>query len=321
VFFSLLSLACHQPTGADRAPRQLERADAVAAADFDGDGVDEPVLIVDGAARWPSGEADLGGAVQITARAPDGSVLLGTGSSRALPDAPARVWRLGSGGATLLWESAGPRNQVTELRAAGDRIWLGVFGDQTRVSAGWLEGDQHKVEVQEKLGTRQLPLGDLGVLVGRVYGDQPRSDGDLRLLRDGGVVRPLPTLRGVRSLAAADLDGDGGLEILVGDGWHYAYGSQAVARVRLLEAPEWTTGRTLATFDDEYSVRQIEVTGGGDILATGTKAVHLLRRDALGWRDLELAPLAETGNAVLFQDAGGPAVLLSGDPARIVPLP
>ena len=110
------------------------------------------------------------------------------------------------------------------------------------------------------------------------------------------------------------------LELLVGDGWHFAYGKQAIGRVRLLEGPDWSEGRTIASFDGEYTVREIFPIGDR-LVAVGTRAVHLLERDALGWSDHVLAPIEETGHAVVIQEAGGPAVLISGDPARVVPIP
>ncbi len=317
-----LSLGCQQPPAR---PRELTRADAVAAADLDGDGADEPVLVLDGVATWPGGEADLGGGLSASARYdPDGdgreALLLGTGMTRDMREAPARVWRLDEDGASLLWEGRGPRNQVTDLRVLDGKIWLATYADRASVAGGWLEGGEHRVLLREKYANRQLPLGEDSALVGRIYGDKPKSDGDLRLMTKGSAPRVLPTLRGVRSLTAADLDGDGADELLVGDGWHYAYGQRAVARVRLLEAPRWERGRTVASFDGEYTVREIAVSGG-DILALGTGALHLLRRDDLGWSDTVLAQVDETGSAALFQDPSGPAVLVSGSPARIIPLP
>ena len=313
------------PAGEPREARELARADAVAAVDLDGDGVDELILVTDGVARWPGGELDLGGSLLASARDARGSggreaLLLGSGMSRDFREAPARVWRLDASGGELLWEHNGPRNQITDLRVTADGIWLAAFQDASHVVGGWLVDGEREPLIRETFATRQLPVGSDQALVGRIYGDKPKSDGDLRLMGKGVTARTLPTLRGVRSLAVADLDGDKRDEVLVGDGWHYAYGKQAIARVRLLEAPDWSTGRTLASFDGEYTVREIFVVGDR-IVAVGTKGVHLLQRDGLGWSDTTLAPIAETGQAVVIQEAAGPAVLISGDPALVVPIP
>ena len=44
----------------------------------------------------------------------------------------------------------------------------------------------------------------------------------------------------------------------------------------------------------------------------------LFERDALGWAPRDLGPVSETGTAVAVQTAEGPAVLISGNPARLV---
>ncbi len=253
---------------------------------------------------------------------PDGDghevLLLGTGMGRTARSAETRIWSLGQGGAELLFQRKVTRNQVADIDFLGERIWLALFGQGKTVEAGWLEGRQFQAVESRELATTWLPLGEDRRVVGRVYGDVPRAPGDLRVVGPEGE-RTLPSLRGVRSLAAMDLDGDGHDELLVGDGWHYSYGKQGIGRVRLLEGPDWETGRTIAMFDGEYTAWSLEVVGDR-ILATGNRHVHLLTRDALGWSDVRVSPVTETGNAVAFRDGSGWWALVSGSPARLVPL-
>jgi hypothetical protein len=133
----------------------------------------------------------------------------------------------------------------------------------------------------------------------------------------------------VRTLTLANLDSDPELELLVGDGWHYAYGQQAVGRILLLDGPDWKTGRTLGLLDGEYSARSIEVaselTGGepstSGVLVVGTKKVHFFTRDALGWSDTIVGPSTETANAVLIRTPKGLAAWIAGQPnSRLVGL-
>ncbi len=312
------------PGSDDRAAGELGPADRVGAVDLDGDGFDEVVLVADGVATWEGRVAELGGDVQVVRRAdPDGDgrqvLLLGTGMSRRDRQAPTRVWAIGPDGAELLLERRSVRNQVADLRVVGGRVWAALFGVDKAVEAGWIVDGALEVIDTRDLAAAWLPLPDGRRIIGRVYGDQPKAPGDLRIVGPDRE-RILPTLRGVRSLTAADLDGDGHDELLVGDGWHHSYGRQALARVRLLEGPDWKAGRTIAMFDGDYTVWSTEVIGGR-ILATSTSAVHLLERDPLGWSDREVAPMAEVGNAVAYRDVTGWWALVSGRPARLVPLP
>ncbi len=335
---SLLLLACPAPAPPSPAPwvagapLALEPADAVAAADLDGDGSDEIIRVRQGVAHWRDRRADLGGTVQVVSRADlDGDgrqeALIATGMGRASPEAPARLWAIEEDGARLLWEAQGPRNQVTELHlrprteGSGSRIFLVHFVDGKTVQGGWLEEGALDVQHSQSMATSMMPVSD-GLLVGRLYGDQPRSDGDLRL--HGASTRTLTSLRGVRALASGDLDGDGSQDWLVADGWHHAYGQQALASVRLFPG-DGSAPRVIAVLDGSYTVNRLEVVhppAGGPalILATGSHGLWLLVPDALGWSPLELARLGETDNAVLHREGQALSVILSGLQARRVPI-
>ncbi len=298
---------------------ELSPADSVAAADLDGDGQDEWLLVVNGLLTWPGGEQNLGAAVHRVARGDlDGDgreeALLGVGMSRDYRQAASALWVVSAEGAAQVWTNAGPRSQVTDLRVIGGRVFLAHFEDRFTVTGGWLEGGVLTAVHQGRLATQQLPMTE-GVVAGRVYGEEPLSDGDLVLHGVDGS-RELPSLRGVRGLATADLDEDGDADLLVGDGWHYAYAEQATARVQVLEGPSWRDSRTVGFFPGDYSVDTLEVKDGW-ILATGAREVHLLRLDALGWADSLVATVSEGGNAVFFRTDKGLGVLSSGSPARI----
>ena len=124
-------------------------------------------------------------------------------------------------------------------------------------------------------------------------------------------------------MALGQLDEDADLELLVGDGWHYAYGEQALGRILLLDGPDWTSARTLGLLDGEYSARSIEVTSSlveqpgeqAGVLVGGTKKVHYFKRDALGWSSRVLGPTTETSNTVLIRTPRGLAAWIAGAPS------
>jgi len=325
-FLPILLSACAASPSAPATPRDLESADAVAVYALPQGPA--PVLITGGVASWAGQTRDLGGSVGVVTSADiDGDglddAIIATGRGRDRPEAPIAVWSIGSGGAELLWQTRTPRNQVTELRLRDGRLFIAWFSSSKDVSAGWLEDGQVTEIAAAHMGMRQLPLADGRLVQGRLYGEQPRSDGDLRLRSTDGTIAPLVSLRGVRALAAADLDGDGDEEVLVGDGWHSHYGKHGDARVRMLDGAELTDGRTIGFLDGEYAARELAVVGSGSaagILVTGTTAVHWMTRDALGWAMTRVTPVTEVGNAVPYPDPSGLMVLVAGEPARLVPL-
>lgn len=306
----------------------LEPADFVGAADFDGDGVDERVRVLEDVLYWPGGQQALDAGVHVIRRArlAEGErVLLGLGMNRDHREAPAMILSVGPQGPELLWEENGPRNQVADIRVHDEEIYVTRFVAPKRVEGAYLRDGKMQSVHRDGLATQQLPLGDGELLVGRVYGEAARSHGDLRHGRNG-VFRTLPTLRGVRSMAVGQLDEDAELELLVGDGWHYAYGEQAVGRVLLLDGADWGSARTLGMLDGEYSARSIEVASSlidqpglsAGVLVSGTKKVHYFKRDKLGWSARELGPTTETSNTVLVRTPRGLAAWIAGSPKSIL---
>ena len=314
----LLLLACTSaPARVARPPGDVataDDADLVAAFDGDGDGVDELVTVLGSTARWPGGEQDLGGAPQRATRGTlDGEevALVASGMDRDHKGVPARVWAIGPSGARVVYERATPRAQIPSLEVIDGRLWVAVYADSFLVEGGWVDHGVLEVVASGRLAEAQLPVGDQ-TAVGRVYGDEPRSDGDLTLQPSG---RLLATFRGVRSLELADVNHDGAPDLLVADGWHSNYGQVADGRVLLLRGPDFVQASVVAHLGADYAAEDM-VLQGDDILVTGPVGVHLLRRDEVGWVDFSLGDSA--GNAVFVSSPEGPAVFIAGHPSRVV---
>ena len=323
-----------QPEASGRSLTLVEHADAVAAANLDGKGADELIYIRKGKIfLGDQGEtplADTGAQLQQVTRGDidgdgDEEALLGFGAGRLFRDAEAQVWAVHADRAEKLWSETAQRAQVADLRLVDGQIFIAHFTTDRRVEGAWLIEGGLQVLGGANLGAAQVPLPDGDLLVGRLYGDEPRSDGDLQRLRGDDVVETLPSLRGVRALGLVELDGDPEPEVLVADGWHFQYGLHAVGHLRLLDGPGLKSSRTIALLEDSYTINDVEVVNHEDprergLLLTGAKGVHLLRRDGLGWEDVRLEEAAETANAVVVYRDDGPWALISGSPSTLIPL-
>ena len=291
-----------------------EAAQLVAAADFDGDGVDELVRVQDGVLHWPGGTQEVTGAPQRVARGDLGQgevALVAMGMSRDHKGAPIEVWQVGADGAQRIFQKRTPRAQIPTLEVIDGKLWAAVFTDTYTVEGGWVSDGQFDAKASGRLAEAQLPWGDEFV-VGRVYGDEPRSDGDLKLQPSG---RDLPVFRGVRQVEATDLDGDGDQDLLVADGWHSNYGQVADGRVLVLMGPDLEQQSVIAHLGPDYTAEVMEHQGR-DLLVTGPTNVHLLRKDPVGWVDYNLGE--HGGNAVFVKTPEGPAIWVAGDPSRVV---
>ena len=139
------------------------------------------------------------------------------------------------------------------------------------------------------------------------------------MIQEDGKYETVPTLRGVRALAAADLEGDGRAELLFGDGWHKAYAKHGRFRptvARWQPGGAWTS-ELVEERSDQYSIERIGWFAG-HLVASGSQGVYRYRRDGGAWkRSGPLAPTASTGS---WSSLGADALLLSGPAARRVPV-
>lgn len=299
----------------------LPGAECVAAGDLDADGTESLAICRGTTLHFPDNNLSFdildSGSVQVlTAWPAHHSLVVAKGQGRGHRDAAIEVLEVREGGAESLWKRDGERDQVTDVRPIGDRLWVAAYSDAKTVSGGWLEAGDLQAGVSAHMGQRQLPLNDGSVVVGRVYGPAPRSPGDLQLHGPGGA-KPLHSLRGVRALAAADLDGDGVAEVISGDGWHYAYGKEADPRIVLHDGPDLASSRTIGWIPDSYAALDIVPIGTDDpttaaLVVHGSHRVVLLHRDPLGWAATVLAEVEETAHVAVAHRPGGADVAWSG---------
>ena len=326
-----VTLPATEPVETGRSLKFAEHGDRVAAADLDGDGVDEMLFVRDGLIFSGTEQvAAVGGLLQSAARGDidgDGNeeAVLGFGEGRGFRDALAEVWAIHDDRVERLWSRDGERNQITDLHVVDGKVFVVAFASAKGAEGGWLEGGEFTPIHSVQMGAAQHPLPGGEVLVGRLYGDEPRSDGDLTVRKDGHTIETLPVLRGVKSLLAVQLDDDPELEVLVGDGWHYQYGLRAQGHLQLLDGIDLDRSRSIALLPESYAINRIELVRGSSpssnsLLLTGASTVHHLKRDHLGWSDTRLETVSETGNAVVVYLEDGPWALISGSPATLVPL-
>ena len=253
------------------------------------------------------------------------------GMGRGFATAPIKVLELDASadGATwqvrTLFELVGERPQVTAVW--GPELYLAHFVSKYEVTGGHLlPGNTLRDERVLHMGMARV-LADLDgdgqdeLAVGRVYGDEPRSDGDLTVY-DGDTVTQVLTFRGVRALTAAHLDG---ADVLVfGDGWHFKYRDEGKGRLNI--ARQKGAGfitELVHELPGQYTVTRIEVEdvdgdGEPEIVASGNDAVYLYRRAEGSWSPTrlgtclagEFTPVRRAGGKVAVAAAGSPVTWL-----------
>jgi hypothetical protein len=302
---------------------------AVLAFDPDGDGIDEVVRLHGGALHWSGGPTPVRGSWQRGAVSPDGSrAVVALGAGREDRDAPIVVLQLDRSSATRLWEVDGPRNQLTSLFVDETTVHWARFVDTRTVRAAVLDGDQERSRHEQTMALQQLPWGE-GLAVGRLYGDAPKSPGDLHHVAADGTRTPLDSLRGVRALQRIRLptqpaENNHSQDVLaVCDGWHYAYGAHGDARLSLRWGPALEHASTIAWLPESYSCEQVLAVPGSPhpaLVVRGSAGVHLLQLGPLGWERALLTEATELDTVTVARSPDGPVVHIAGPSPATVPL-
>ena len=297
-------------------------ADRVAAADLDADGTDELIRFRNDRIHWWDQSSPLAGAIQIVVRVPSptgtGDILLfGTGMGRGHPNATTQVWRLDQTGLSQLYENNAARNQITDLQWLDGRILLTHFVADKLVSSRFLDAPNEVVH-QGPMAMQQRMNGE-HLVVGRIYGDAPKSHGDLTVFDPNGTARTLPSLRGVRRIQLADINRDGHPDLLSSDGWHYRYGEQGDARLVVYPGPQWSEPRVLAWLTADYTIREIQeltINNVPGLLLTGSNGLYWTAATSTGWQVEKIATIGETDHATPLRTPQGVTIAISGETIR-----
>ena len=254
-------------------------ATALASGDVDGDGIDDLVV--------------------------------GWGMHREKLDAPARLVAYRTRGApvdTLIEEEVAvpttSRAQFSSISVtalepdAGAGILYGHFASKYEVRAvfasrdeagTWRERELFVTRMGSELAAGRFPPEAASPLlfVGRPYGDELKSPGDVYALGPGpgGERIPLPSVRGVRSLAVVDLGSiaEPIRRVCYGDGWHWKYKAEGRGLITCVgRRPGEDIFRSDAVVETaEYSISALaaaDLDGDGkrELVAAGGKRIYVL---------------------------------------------
>ncbi|NUP13633.1 MAG: hypothetical protein HOW73_46960 [Polyangiaceae bacterium] len=311
-------------------------------ADVDGDGRSELVVSDDKTLRVVGTDGrelarrEAPGGIQLLGTADlDGDkreeILAGWGATLDRRDAKARVaaYKLEGGNLAeeIIDQPATDRQEVVAILPRANDLFVAAFTSKfmvrassaTRGSNGWALEEIASMRMATSYARADVDGdGQPDLVVGRVYGDDQDADGDAFVLRPDGTRLPIPTSRGLKSLVAADLDGDGVAELLYGDGWHKSYGKLARA---LLTVARYEGGAFHAELIDEtpeqYAIEQIVVADlDGDaqpeIVARGNQLVRAYRKQKDRWVGVTIAGKSHDVAAGDLDGRPGAEVLIAG---------
>ncbi len=268
--------------------------------------------------------------VQVLVAGEHGELYVGTGMSREHHDAKARVAMYKVAGAGFVDETivapTTERNEVVAILPGPEDVLVAYYDSKymvtsllaKRASVGW----QTTPLAQLRMAT-SYARGDLDgdgkpeLVVGRVYGDAKGVDGDAFVLKDT-LRTPIPTTRGVRSLAIA------GGDLFVGDGWHQNYAQ--LGHGLLTQVRHTPTGfRSLLVEDSpgQYAIEKIlpaRINGKPVLVTLGSHFVRVYSYDANKWKALTIAGAASDIAVGDLDGEAGDEIVIAGKTTEVVSL-
>ena len=300
----------------------IPNADAYYAADLDGDGTDEKIYYDSTGLRTPRGLEQINGGFQIATRADtnqDGKeeLVVAVGAGKGFRSAPMTILSVQQAQTQTLWTQSMGSNQIADIHIFNKKIFFVHSFENGMFAGSFIEDETIRTVAKNRLALRMLPKSETEIYVGRVYGDEPRSDGDLFLYKDGVATQRINNFRGIRALALSDIDEDGAHELLVSDGWHYQYGTMAQARVGLY-VNDNDQPIPLADLPKEYTINRIEPhrAYANVFLLQASRGAYLLSQSTFGWNSTPICSFSEGNNAVFRYEQNTTHVLCSGQRAK-----
>jgi len=307
----LLSISGCSPEASPPPTVPVSDPEQLIAADLDGDGKDEFVAIKDGVLYWGTQSFPLSGAVihHRVGQLGEGiqeSVVMVTGRSRKDPKALPTISKLNRDGFTHIYIGKDHSERISDIRIRPQGIFITRVGNNKMAEGGWWKDNSFHHQSKAIMGLQQVPMPDGSIVVGRLYGDQPRQAGGLEIHRSSQEVQSLNTHRGVRTLEVFDLDRDGHDDLLVADGWHFKYGKEAQARLVFFRGPDFVDRRVLAEIDSAYTINAIEPimlpsTKPTPILVTASDGQYILHPETVSWRVEKMPESTQNGAATVVE--------------------
>jgi len=301
VFSILLLFAC---TDVAPPPGPLTRTvDQLIAVDLDASGTDQLVSWREGSLEWSGGSKEIDGrlighSVGTLAGGREGLGII-FGRSKAAPKAEPTAWLLSSDGLTKMDINA---FRFTDIQVVPDGVVLTVAYKDKRTQTLHVTESGTVILASSVMGLKARSLHRDGtVAIGRLYGDTPRSDGTLEIHTPDQPPREVPTVRGVRTLSLGDVDGDGHIDLLFADGWHFRYAKQAEAMLAVLPGPNFETPIRIGQIPGSYTIDSIDVVEPGRVLAVGTSSIVLFEQASLGWTQSTVAQRPLGGLPVIWR--------------------
>lgn len=330
--------------------KAIGSASRAAIADLDGDGDREIVVVdsqlvrvLDAAGREVASARVPGGILTLIAADLDGDrraeIYAGWGQTRDHTSAAARVtsYRL-DGGALVEELVLAPETTRPEIVAVVPMhdtkgLFVGYFDSKytvtsmvlTKGAQGWAGTQVASLRTATTYARGDVDGdGTPDLVVGRVYGDEQGADGDAFVLAPDGSRKPIPSTRGLRSLALADGDGDGTLDVFMGDGWHQNYGKHARGLL------SWSRSRggafeteVIEDTRDQYEIMRIvpaHIGGRLAIVTLGSKYVRVFVRTGDAWRGTTIAGTARDVAVGDLDGTPGDEILVIGETSQVVDL-